>query len=232
MKLSLETFFGRRYESKTKQEPKQPLNEKDRKHLLDNILKKCTSAYISRMTGSGLTNVLDSNADLVSEAYIAMVNIMDKFDKGKCGVIAEFDVQGETAPKTLEFYFYNYFCWRVNFMAEDTRQGKRKRGMIGPSSGSTDQTVYNPEDQAANPEYHHRFDSHRFLMAELKLQPQQIQDLFQDSYVDKMKTDELKKLYPDYLKLRRALGAFVKNFRSQHRELLSEEVEGFVKDEE
>lgn len=227
MKLSLETYYGRRYESNTKNAPKKPLSKKERAHLTETCLKKCISAYISRMTASGLLTGLDSVDDLKNEAWIAMENIMDKFDKSKCGKIVKYDEPGKDKPKSLEFYFLNYFYGRVNFMACDTRSEKKKRGLIGNQASSVDEVVYNPEDESANPENMHKFDSLKKLSTEIAKLPEPVQKLFDEIYIQGLSTEDLKSRHTDYLKLRRSLGQFLKEFETKNQKLLSEEVQGF-----
>lgn len=227
MKLSLESYYGRRYESGTKNPPKKPLTKKERKMLTEACSKKCIAAYISRMTASGLVNPLDSIEDLKNEAWIAMGNIMDKFDKAKCGEITKYDVPGKDKPKSLEFYFLNYFYGRVNFMACDTRSEKKKRGMIGSKTASTDEVVYNPKDDSTSPENALKFDSLKFLQRDLKKQPLSVQTLFEDIYMSGVAVSELKKKYPDYLKVRRLLSVFLKDFERKNQGLLKEEVFGY-----
>lgn len=227
MKLGLETYFGRRYESNTKIKPSKPLTKKERKFLHETCFKKCLSAFISRMTASGLMSNLDGIPDLTGEAYIAFNNIMDKFDKSKCGKIEKYDVPGKDKPKSLEFYFLNYFYGRVNFMAVDTRSEKRKRGMIGSQTSSVDEVVYNPEDRSADPERAHKYDSIHLLREALNKQPEPVQNLFNDVYIEGLTTSELKERHPDYLKLRRALSGFIKEFELKNYSTLSSEIKGY-----
>jgi hypothetical protein len=227
MKLSLETYYGRRFESATKNPPKKPLTKKEREYLVETCWKKCLSAYISRMTASGLLSGVDTLEDLKGEAWIAMTNIMDKFDKSKCGKIQKYDEPGKDKPKSVEFYFLNYFYGRVNFMAVDTRSEKKRRGMIGSQSSSVDEVVYNPEDKSINPESKYAYDSLRYLTRELDKQPTGVKELFDEIYVHGLSTSELKERHADYLKLRRLLGSFLKDFESKHQSLLTEEVAGY-----
>jgi hypothetical protein len=229
MKLSYEVWFNRRYESNTKSAPKKPLTKKERDMLTQTCLKKCISAYISRMSASGLKSNLDSIDDLKSEAWIAMENIMDKFDKSKCGKITKYDEPGKDKPKSLEFYFTNYFYGRVNFMACDTRTVKQKRGMIGGTASSSDEITYNPADTASGPDAKYRYDSLDLLLLELDKQPEPVQVLFDQIFNQELPTDELKVIHPDYLKVRRALGSFINDFKTKHEGLLSEEVINFKK---
>lgn len=226
MKLSPETFYVRRYESKTNERPDKPLTDKEREYLTKTCLKKCISSYVARMTGSGLVSGTDTINDLPGEAFIAFKNIMDKFDKSKCGKIQKYDVPGKTNPKSLEFYFYTYFCGRVNWMACDTRTEKKKRGMVG-SSGSLNEIMYNPEDPTSDPERSHSLDAIVFLERELKKQHPDVQRLFEEIYVVGLTTDELRARHPNYVKLRRSLGAFIKDFEEQHHNLLSVEAAGY-----
>jgi hypothetical protein len=152
---------------------------------------------------------------------------MDKFDKTKCGKIQKYDEPGKDKPKSLEFYFLNYFYGRVNFMACDTRTDKRKRGMVGSQATSMDEVAYNPEDRSASPEEAHKYDSVKLLSDALGSQPKPVRDLFREIYIDGLPTDELKALHPDYLKLRRTLGGFLKDFEASNHELLAEEVVGY-----
>jgi hypothetical protein len=227
MKLALETYYGRRYESSTKNKPKKPLTKKERERLYEVLHKQCVAAYISRMTKSGLMSGVDSIHDLTGEAYIAIQNIMDKFDKARCGKIQKFDEEGSDKPKSLEFYFLTYFQGRVNWMAVDTRNEKKKRGMIGSQANSNEEVSYNPEDRSSSPEEAHRYDSIKFLKKALDNQTQSVKELFNEIYIEKLTTVELKKRHPDYLKLRRALGGFIKEFEFKNQELLEEEVYGY-----
>ena len=229
MKLSPEVWFNRRYESNTKTAPTKPLTKKERKMLTETCLKRCQAAYISRMTASGLKCNLDSVDDLKSEAWIAMENIMDKFDKSKCGKIVKYDKEGKDQPKSLEFYFINYFFGRVNFMACDTRTVKQKRGMIGGTSSSMDEISYNPADTGSSPDANYRFDALNMLTAELKKQPDSVRALFDQIYNEGLSAEELKTMHKDYLKVRRALGSFINEFRVKNETLLSEEVFNFKK---
>lgn len=224
MKLGTETYYIRKYESNTKVPPKDPLTSEEKEFLKTTLANKCLAAYVARMTSSGLQNDLDMIQDLHGESWAALDNILDKFDKSKCGKIEKYDVPGAKNPKSLEFYFYNYFCHRVNFMACDTRTEKRKRGMIGSKSFSTGEVIYNPEDKSINPESPHMFDTIKYLYKELLTQPQAIQDLFHEIYVEEFETEELKAKHPDYLKLRRTLGAFLKDFNEKYSNVIKEEV--------
>ena len=111
-------------------EPTTPLTKREKKRLSKNCWEKCRNGYKIRMIKSGLLSDYETPDDLEAEAYILMWNILDKFDKSKCGKISDFDEPGAKAPKTLEFYFKNYFYGRVNFVAIEARDCKYRRGNL------------------------------------------------------------------------------------------------------
>lgn len=117
-----------------REEPKDPLTEQEKEHLRKKVRQYCINAFKRRIISSGLMSDLYTPEDLDGEAIILMENILSKFDKSVYkGKIAEHDVPGAGKPKTLEFYFKNYFSGRVNLTAAEAREEKMKYA----SKGST-----------------------------------------------------------------------------------------------
>ena len=128
----------------TRNEPIDPLTKKEKDMLIEKCWEKCKNAYCRRIS-SGFMADFDEDGDLIGEAFILMNNILAKFDKSKCGEIhPDEDIPGKKAPKTLMFYFKNYFYGRVNFTAAEARDFKNKRG-VGPG-GAVDGIIYDEED--------------------------------------------------------------------------------------
>ena len=151
MRLKSDNSILRYTDRSARNAPTEPLTEKEKKRLAENCWQKCLNAYKIRMIKSGLLSDYETPEDLEGEAYILMWNILNKFDKSKCGKISEFDEPGAKAPKTLEFYFKNYFYGRVNFTAAEARDYKKKRG-VGPR-GVVDEVVYDEESSLGNNDY-------------------------------------------------------------------------------
>lgn len=169
-KLKLDNYVKRAPDRKAREIPKRPLTEAEKLKLADMngpVWKKCLKAYVNRMRASALLSDFETEQDLVGEAYIAMWNILNKFDLAECGEVAKYDVEGKTNPKTLEFYFVNYFYHRVNFIACEARAAKKQRG-VGPAE-SLDEVSYDPEDEKSDfSEHFYKYNITGEILSELK----------------------------------------------------------------
>lgn len=205
-KLKLDNFVKREPDRSARNIPVRPLTDEQKMALADEkgkVWPKCLKAYINRMRASALLSDFESEEDLKGEAYIAMWNILDKFDLSKCGQIEKYDVEGKTAPKTLEFYFVNYFYGRVNFIACEARAGKKQRG-VGPAE-TLDDVSYDPEDENGNfSEHLHKYDITGELLGELKVKDFTFQRFFVQLYRMQYTQRELREEYGDRFNILKA----------------------------
>lgn len=203
LKLKLDNFVKREPDRSARNIPVKPLDMKQKQFLADKCWEKCKKAYINRMRSSALISDFEDITDLEGEAYIAMWNILDKFDQSKCGKIQEFDEEGKTAPKSLEFYFVNYFYGRVNFIACEARAGKKQRG-VGPAE-SLDDVAYDPEDDGGSiSEVSHKYEITGDLLAELKGKDYKFQRFFVQMYRLQCTQRELREEYGESFNILKA----------------------------
>jgi hypothetical protein len=196
LRLKLDNFVKREPDRSARNIPTQPLTMEQKKYLAEKCLTKCTKAYINRMRSSALLADFEEIEELQGEAYIAMWNILNKFDLSKCGLVQEFDEEGKTAPKTLEFYFTNYFYGRVNFIACEARAGKKQRG-VGPAE-SLDDVSYDPEDEGGPiTETQHKYEITGNVLMELKAKESRFQRFFVQMYRLQCTQRELREEYGD-----------------------------------
>lgn len=202
-KLKLDNFVKREVDRSARKDPTTPLTLDQKQDLAKKVWPKCEKAYKNRMRASALLSDFETEEDLKGEAYIMMWNILDKFDLSKCGQIANFDTEGKTAPKTLEFFFVNYFYGRVNFVACESRAGKKQRG-VGPAE-NLDDVSYDPEDSNADlTEYMHKYDITGELLSELKGKNFTFQRFFIQLYRMQYTQRELREEYKDRFNLLKA----------------------------
>jgi hypothetical protein len=167
-----------------------PLTEKEKVHLREVCWEKCRNAYIVRMTSSALLSDYEVNDDLIGEAWIFMENILGKFDKSKCGEISDYDIEGKTASKTLKFYFQNYYYGRVNFVACEARDYKKKRG-IGPRGTPID-VAYDEDFDGDFTEFNHEYEATSNIFLELNKKSTDFQRFFEQSYRIQLSQKELR----------------------------------------
>lgn len=194
LRLKLDNYIKREPDRSARDIPTTPLTEEQKVYLSKVCWDKSKKAYLNRFRASALLSDFEVLEELEGEAYIAMWNILNKFDLAKCGKVQEFDEQGKTAPKTLEFYFNNYFSHRVNFIACEARTEKKKRG-VGPAE-SLDDVVYNPEDDSGTlSEYQHKYEITGDLLNELKGKEIVFQRFFAQMYRFGITQRELREEY-------------------------------------
>lgn len=205
-KLKLDNFVKREPDRSARNIPVRPLTEEQKMYLANKdgkVWPKCLKAYKNRMRASALLADFETEEDLEGEAYIAMRNILDKFDLSKCGEVAKYDEEGKTAPKTLEFYFVNYFYGRVNFIACEARAGKKQRG-VGPAEGLED-ISYDPEDENSNfSEHLHKYEITGELLSELKGKDSVFQRFFIQLYRLQCTQRELREEYGERFNILKA----------------------------
>jgi hypothetical protein len=216
LKLKLDGWVKRDPDRSARNIPGKQLTEKQKQHLAKVCWIRCMRAYKNRMMASALISDFETDKDLDAEAYIAMWNILNKFDISKCGLIAKFDVPGAKNPKTLEFYFINYFYGRVNFIACEARAMKKQRG-IGPADG-LNEIAYDPADVNNVTEHNHEYEITGVLLQELKKKNDEFQRFFYQTFKLQCTQREMREEYGDKFNiLRHDLMKFIEDIKKQHK---------------
>lgn len=218
IKLKPDAWIKRKYSPKIKEAPKKPLSQKQKEQLQKSCFTKCLKAYSNRMTSSALVSDFESREDLHSEAWIAMNEILNRFDLSKCGKVAKYDVPGDKNPKTLEFYFYNYFCGRVNFMACESRTHKKSRN-VQFSSQEIDEYEYNPIDEKNPMIFSQEYEITGHLMNELQKRSPKFQRFFYQHYVLQCSYKELVDEYgqEDCKEKKEELQGFIESIKKRYK---------------
>lgn len=218
--IYLDTIYFHKVETETPNKPKKPLTKAEKKRLEKLIYKKCRKAYINAMTKSGLKNSAYLPEDLENDSYIHFHNILNKFDKDAYGkAIGKEYVEGPSGQKTLDWFFYNYYCWRLNWTKKDNRNLKDKK--MG-----TEQ--YNPVafvDVEAQETSGIRYsDGFALLTKELAKKPSDFQEFFKRKVVLEEKASDLKDDFPNYKELSAAVKLFLNDFLKRNKEVLKSEI--------
>ncbi|MEK2647317.1 hypothetical protein [Bdellovibrio sp. BCCA] len=119
------TFF----DPKNSLKPISPLTKEEIDFIFKAKFEDCCSAYASRIRGSGLLEVEDGGdkRSIDGSAFLFFSALCKKFDKDKYkGAIGSKSVEGATGTKTLDWFFYNYFCEKLNEMSKDMKEKKKK----------------------------------------------------------------------------------------------------------
>lgn len=220
--LFLDTIFFHKVETETPNKPKKPLTKAEKVRLEKLVFKKCRAAYINRMTKSGLRNSAYMPEDLEQDAWIHFHNIMSKFDKSVYGKnIGKTVVEGKKKPKTLEWFFYHYYCWRLNWTAKDNRNLKDKKA-------GKDQ--YNPVsyiDVESSPSTQSGIffsDALRLLSKEVEAKSAEFQEFFKKKIILQEKVPNLKKEFSNYKELSHEVKLFLNDFMKRNESVLKDEV--------
>ena len=146
-------------------EPLAPLTNKEKEYLLDNTLKKVINAYRNRILRSSLLGNFEEVEDLNSEAVLFFYSMLGKFDKNNCGPISEKDESHFGEARTLSFYFLNYCYGRINFVAAEARDTRRRTGgtfgILNSNEQELNQEVYKyflEKSIDKNQEFHSRME--------------------------------------------------------------------------
>jgi len=136
-KLKLDNNVERITERGSIRPPKTPLTKKELERLSTDkkFVNKCIGAYVNRMLKSRHYNVDTEDArDIYNDGYLFFINILGKFDKApfKGKIAKKYDVPGKNIPKTIEFYFYDYFCRRINYASMESSKYKQNWGGTAP----------------------------------------------------------------------------------------------------
>ena len=195
--LKLDNTVLREPDRGTRNKPDDPLTDKEIKHLYETCWIKCRNGYCRRMKTSGLLSDWENPYDFTEregEAYIFFMNIMKKFDKSKCGEIADFDIQGKTNAKTLEFYFKNYFYQRINLVALEARKAKKNRG-IGGVGEAIAEITYDEQSEASGNDY--EYFSTGEVIRELENKSDKFKRFFKEYFIVGLSHKELKEEWGD-----------------------------------
>lgn len=206
MELKLDNSVVRENDRGTRNDPEKPLTPEQKEYLRKKLGKKCILAYVNRFKKSGLESDWEDPRDLANDAWVFFENILGKFDLKKYdGKISKtYDVEGEGKPKTLEFYFKNYFYNRINFTAQESRTDKKERG-IGPVEHMSE-IIYDPEDNSQSlSEHHHKYEITGDILAEVKKKDKEFQRFFQQKFIDQCTDKELRDEYKDKFKIYKSL---------------------------
>lgn len=208
LQLKLDGWVKREPDRSARNIPAKKLTQKMKEHIAQKCYTNCLRAYKKRMISSALLSDFETHKDLDAEAYIAMWNIIEKFDISKCGLIAKFDVPGATNPKTIEFYFNTYFSSRVNFIACESRAFKKQRG-VGPTDGLAE-ISYDAADHNVMTEHNHEYEITGILLKKLKYKDQDFQRFFHQLYQLQCTQRELREEYGDkFSELRAQMNKFI-----------------------
>ena len=200
--------------------PVDPLTLDEKNMLIEKCWEKCRNAYRSRISSSGLLADYDEIEDLVGEAYLLMNNILDKFDKSRCGEIhPDTDIPGRKSPKTLMFYFKNYFYGRVNFTACEAREFKKSRGN-GPR-GVVEEVSYdeefNQKDFSLNRASSCEFSASEVIIQKLKNKDPNLKNYINDKAIQGLTEAELEQKWEgSYTKLKSEFNKFKAEMRKSY----------------
>ncbi len=212
LKLKLDNWVKRDPDRSARNIPSKPLTQKQKEYLAKVCQNICLRAYKSRMLASALISDFETDKDLESESYIAMWNIINKFDLSKCGPLSKYDVPGATRPKTLEFYFKNYFYGRVNFIACEARAQKKQRG-VGPAD-SIQEISYDAQDVSNITEHNHEYEITGVILSELKSRSAEFQRFFYQTFKLQCTQRELREEYGEKFNfLRQDLMRFIEEIK-------------------
>lgn len=206
MKLKLDNSITRENDRGTRTDPIKPLTPEQEADLIKTEWKACRIAYVNRFMKSKLLADYEGPKDLEADAWIFFKNILGKFDVSKYeGKISKkYDVQGAGKPKTLGFYFKNYFYQRINFTACEARTDKKLRG-TGPAE-HMDEIAYDPEDTATSlSEHNHKYDVTGEIFAEVKKKDTEFQRFFYQLCIEQCTHKELREEYKDKFKIYKSL---------------------------
>lgn len=212
--LFVDLNFTHKVESSNLEDPKEPLSKKEREKIERLLLKKCTVAYVKKFRCSGLKSSAYDISDLKQDAWIHLQNIMNKFDKAAypSESIGLNDIEGSGNQKTIEWYFYNYYCRRLNLTVKENVEIKKTvSGGDYPCPGWLSIDSDKVEDRAQS-----HSELADIFKEELALQPLKIREFIELKMFLGIPLNELKKIYSDFRSLNEKSRNFINSFREQH----------------
>lgn len=213
LNLKLDNSIKRENDRGTRNDPKEPLTPEEQKEIEANDWKYCRITYVNRMMKSRLYDPdVETIKDLENDAYIFFLNILGKFDKSffKGKIAKKYDVSGKGRPKTLGWYFRNYFSHRVNQTAQESRNEKKKRG-IGPAE-HMDEIAYDPVDLGSGlSEHMFNFEVTGEIWIEVKKKDREFQRFFVQLCIEQCTQKELREEYKERYKVYKSMLTDLKN---------------------
>jgi hypothetical protein len=211
--LKLDNSITRENDRGTRNDPKEPLTPEEQQDIKKNDWIYCKIAYVNRMMKSRLYDPdVETVKDLENDAWIFFENILGKFDKSffKGRIAKKYDVSGNRSPKTLGWYFRNYFSHRVQQTAQESRNEKKKRG-IGPAE-HMDDIAYDPVDMSSGlSEHMFNYEVTGEIWTEVKKRDRDFQRFFVQLCIEQCTQKELREEYKDRYKMFKAMLTDIKN---------------------
>lgn len=128
-----------------------------------------------------------------------------------------FDVPGQNKPKTLEFYFSNYYYSRVNFTACEARAMKKDRG-TGPVNAISDEIPYNPEANSTDFFTDPQYEVTANLKYELEKEDKEFQRFFYELYFLRSYQKEMRDDYKEKFKtLKQRSDQFIQKIKTKYK---------------
>tara|TARA_Y100000034_G_C6907833_1_gene421847 strand:+ start:3805 stop:4521 length:717 start_codon:yes stop_codon:yes gene_type:complete len=226
IQLKAENFIKNNCEPRGIKELEMPLTKKQKKNLMDNetLRNKCIYAYFNRIKKSKLyVEEQESDEDIKNNGFLFFNNILDKFDrKPYKGKISKYDEEGPNSPKSLEFYFYNYFCHRVQYMAMEKRKYVKDFNMLKPVD-TLGQIMYDGEytgDSTEIKEHECKYDITLEYLKRLEKETDEgYKSFLQDKFELGLSINELRERYgTDYYKYQAKCNKFKKELKEVGRE--------------
>lgn len=220
--LFLDTIFFHKVETDTPKKPKKPLTKAEKARLWKNVYKKCRAAYINGMVKSGLKNAAYDYDDLEQDSWIHFDNILNKFDKSAYGKnIGKIVVEGAKGSKTLEWFFYNYYCWRLNWTKKDNRNLKEKKQGKEQYNPSAYVDVEGAASTSAPPFIS---DALKLLSKEVESKSPEFQEFFKRKVILQEKVPLLRKEFANYKDLSHEVKVFLNDFMKRNTSVLQDEI--------
>ena len=139
-----------------KNRPCRKLTLAQRKRLEDNIFERCVASYFSRMKASGMINDEETLESIRGQAWEEFQGAMDRFDMKRIGKLADKDKNGKKSPKSLEFYFLNWFNNAVNTRSLETfknNEGQRLTDNMDEEQEDKLESKHEPEETEPDHRY-------------------------------------------------------------------------------
>lgn len=212
--LSIDNTINRILERETRNPPKSPLNNEEKQRLITNCTSYCHNSYYVRIVKTGLMGT-DEHEETVSESFIFMNSMLEKFDKhyylDKISMNGEGDVNGKKEKKTLEFFFETFFSHRLNLLAIEIRREKKLKG-IGPRNTPMDISYDEVEENSFD--LIDESESLTLVKEHLVKEPKELRRFYTERYVLEITDKEMREDWgADYNKLDKQLSKFFQKIK-------------------
>lgn len=138
---------------------------------------------------------------------------MKNFDKAKCGPIGKEDIKGKNSPKTLKWYFINYFSQRCKYKIKDIFKDKNAQG-AQIETGYVTETI--EHDSIYNEEYISEDKRISLIQKEIENASEDVKLFFKQRFVFGFTFEELRELWGDkYIQVREEFNSLKKHIRQE-----------------